>query len=231
MSITINGKDRASMLTSQNFSMNPSNVGTGTYGNKADTEKGKGTYHLAANSNLYEIQRTNNFEFVVMFDENTAFSKADLTSGTVKGGYMQEVIRMSVTQASIPHFTQEAIQVKRGNSTLKYAGTPTFSDGEIVCNDYIGADTKAMLMAWQNLSYDVLTEKVGLASDYKKEAHLIEYSPDLQPVRTWNLYGCWITGISEPPYSSEDNGKHTITVNISYDKAVLETDATTEGRG
>ena len=68
-----------------------------------------------------------------------------------------------------------------------------------------------------------MTEKVGLASDYKKKATLIEYTPDLQVVRSWNMYGCWISGISEDAYNSDQNSKKQITATIEYDYAMIDT--------
>ena len=61
---------------------------------------------------------------------------------------------------------------------------------------------------------------VGLMSDYKKQATLIEYSPDYKKVREWTLYGCWISGISEDAYNQESGDKHKIRCTIQYDKAV-----------
>lgn len=176
-----------------------------------------GTYHLADNPNLYEISRTNNFEFIVAGLEGLA----GLDGNEIANA--QEVIRLSVTSASVPHFSQSAITIRRGNSALNYAGVPNFSAGSISCNDFIGADTLGVLMAWQNLSYNVETEKVGLASDYKKDAYLVEYSPDYQVVRKWKLYGCWISNLQETGFDSESNGKRTINVDIVYDKGIIDT--------
>ena len=180
-----------------------------------------GTYHLADNPNLYEIQRGNNFEFVVM-DINGIVKAGlkDVKSNRIANA--QEILRLSVSEAFIPHFSQSPITVKRGNSALKYAGVPEFSDGQIQVIDYIGADTKAVLMAWQNLSYNVITEKVGLVSDYKKDAYLIEYTPDYQIVRQWKLHGCWISNLSENPFSADGNDKRTVSVTIQYDRAEID---------
>ena len=180
-----------------------------------------GTYHLADNPNLYEIQRGNNFEFVVM-DINGIVKAGlkDVKSNRIANA--QEILRLSVSEAFIPHFSQSPITVKRGNSALKYAGVPEFSDGQIQVIDYIGADTKAVLMAWQNLSYNVITEKVGLVSDYKKDAYLIEYTPDYQIVRQWKLHGCWISNLSENPFSADGNDKRTVSVTIQYDRAEVD---------
>lgn len=183
-----------------------------------------GTYHMADNPALYEPQRLNNFEFMV-----TGLGNQILKAGfdeSDSNAYMtdpESVIRLSVKSTSVPHFSQSVIEVRRGNSSLKYAGVPSFSSGSIVINDYIGTDAKMALMAWQNQSYNVKTEKVGLASDYKHDCYLLEYTPDFQLVRTWKLYGCWISELSESTFDSESNSVNQITCTIQYDKAMPDT--------
>jgi hypothetical protein len=180
----------------------------------------KGTANLANNPKHYEIQRNNNFEFYI---EGLSKTVAKIENNTYAYDNADDVIRISVAKAFVPHFTQNAIEVKRGNNTMKFAGVPTFSNGQIELNDYIGAGTKDILMAWQKQSYDVETEKVGLASDYKKVAYLLEYTPDYQLIRTWKLMGCWISALSESDYAYDSSDKHTIQVTIEYDKAFLDT--------
>ena len=185
-----------------------------------------GTYHLADNPSLFEVQRNNNFEFIVTDLDGIQRAGSTGAESNAFIGNAQEMLRLSVTKASIPHYSQEPIQIKRGNSTLKYAGVPTFDAGELEFNDVVGADTKAILMAWQNLSYNVETEKVGSMSNpntqYKKNCYLIEYTPDYRKVRTWILYGCWISKLSEGAYSAEDGGKHAISATIEYDHAKID---------
>ena len=183
----------------------------------------KGVYILADNPNLYEVQRTNNFEFVV-----TGVSEMLRVGaiGTESNAYVenaQEVLRLSNVKGFVPHFTQTALEVRRGNNVMKYADVPSFDSGTLTYNDYIGADTKAVLEAWQNLSYNVKTEKVGLASDYKKDCYMIEYTPDLQKVRQYILHGCWISSLSESDRDHESNNKSQITVTIQYDWAEPDT--------
>lgn len=177
-----------------------------------------GTYYLTDNPKYYEIQRSNNFVFYVR-----GLSKAfKIANNKYAQENADDIIKISVNKATVPHFTQSAIQVKRGNNTMKFAGAPEFGSGSIDLNDYIGAGTKDVLLAWQNKSYDVRTEKVGLASDYKKDAYLLEYTPDYQLVRTWKLMGCWISGLSEGEYSHDSADKHTISATIEYDKAWID---------
>jgi len=191
MAIFINDKAYDSLLHNTDYSAKHGKASEGKYDAPVNTKAGsmaRGTYHMADNSHLYEVQRSNNFEFVVFFNQDLARAGLVVSESFLSGREYsaQEVLRMSVSEAFIPHFTQNAVEVKRGNTTIKYAGTPEFQGGELTLNDYIGADTKSVLMAWQNLSYNVGTERVGLASDYKKEALLIEYTPDLQQVRQWH---------------------------------------------
>ena len=181
-----------------------------------------GTYHLADNPALYDPMRNKTFEFVVTGLDKLLRVGAD---GSEENAYItnaQEVLRLSVDSASIPMFTQEVIPVKRGNSTIKFAGTPSFASGSLVVNDWIGADSKSALMAWQNLSYNVKTDRVGNAADYKKDCWLIEYTPDYtKQVRQWQLKGCFISGLSEDAYSMSSDGKKTISATIEYDRAIM----------
>ena len=183
-----------------------------------------GTYHLADNPQLYEPARSNNFEFIVTDIDDLIYAGTDKNmpddeKNHIKNG--QEVLRVSVVSSSVPHFSLSKIEVKRGNNTINFAGTPTFDDGQLVLNDYMGARTKSILLAWQALAYDVTNEKVSRATNYKKDCTLVEYSPDYEEVlRTWTLKGCWISSLSEDAFSNEANDKRTVTATIVYDKAI-----------
>ncbi len=185
-----------------------------------------GVYHMidSANPSLYEISRSNNFELIVTgidsllkagakVDEDTA-EDGDYTSGG------EEAVRLSVIKTTVPHFTQEEIEIKRGNMKMYAAGVPTYTEGTLEVNDFIGLNGKSVLQAWQRLSFDATSEKVGRMVDYKKSCTLIEYSPDYQLIRKWRLDGCWVKGLTEPEFSMEDGAKRTITATIRYDRAL-----------
>lgn len=181
-----------------------------------------GSYHLADNPELYEIQRDNNFEFIVTGIDNILRVGAEPGDPTPTIENASQTLRFSVVSSSIPMFSQEVMTIRRGNSVMKFAGAPTFNDGTVVVNDYIGADTKSALMAWQNLSYNVKTERVGNMKDYKKTCYLCEYTPDYKLVRTWKMLGCWVSGLSEGDFNMESGSKKTISATISFDRAYME---------
>lgn len=183
-----------------------------------------GAYHLSNNPKMFEPARTNNFRFVVTDLDNilrVGYNSED-SSAQARIANAQEVLEFSVTKTTIPQFTQDEIVIRRGNSVMKAAGVPTFNDGSLVINDYIGADGKSVLMAWQNLSYNVDTQMVGYMSDYKKTCWLIEYDPNYKKVREWILYGCWVKGISQEDFDMENGGKRMITATIAYDYAKMQ---------
>ena len=179
-----------------------------------------GTYYLAENPQFYEPQRGNTFKFYVSGLEGilgTMFNSS--TDGTDEGN----VLSLAVKASSVPQFTIDPISITRGNNQMHFAGKAKFDSGSLVVHDYIGANTKEILLAWQRLAYNVETEKVGLAKDYKKDAYLLEYTPDFQLVRTWRLFGCWVSKVGEGNYDHESADARTMDVTIYYDKAYIDT--------
>ena len=132
----------------------------------------------------------------------------------------------------VPHFALGKFEIKRGNSTVKFTDTPTWDSGTVEFQDFVGLETKNVLMAWQALAYDVNTDTQGRAGDwvdedgvthrgYKRDAYLIEYTPDHQQVRYWKLIGCWISQISESTFDVSETGGRTISCTFEYDRAEM----------
>lgn len=181
----------------------------------------KGAMHFAAKKELFEIQRGNNFEFVIPADAFTNIVPFGQNAETHTIQNAAENIRLSVSSASIPYFEQAVINVSRGNTTVKYAGPISYGAGQIRCYDMIGARTKDALMGWQARSGNPLYQTVGQQADYKMNCFLLEYTPDYSElVRTWKVEGCWISGLSDDGYSVDSGGNaKQITATIQFDRA------------
>lgn len=172
---------------------------------------------------VVELARSNNFRFYV-----------EGLGGLLRAGYQgkesnayipenaDEVLDFSVKSSFVPKFSQQPIEFRRGNAVIKAAGLPTFESGQLVIDDLIGLDGKSVLMAWQNLSYNVQTQMVGYMRDYKRDCHLIEFDPNYKVVRTWKLYGCWVSDVSQDPFDHDSGDKRQITATIEYDWAKME---------
>ena len=177
-----------------------------------------GTYYLAENPKYFEPQRSNTFLFYV----DGLSNKLNIPNNEYAATNADDVIQLSVKSSSVPHFTTEKLTINRGNSQMHFAGKSTFGDGKLSVHDYIGAGTKDILLAWQRMVYNPDTEKTGIASDYKMDAYLLEYTPEYQLVRTWIMYGCWISGISESDYDHDSSENKLIDATIIYDKAMID---------
>ena len=182
--------------------------------------------HISTNLANYEAARSGFFSLLVDDIDNIiratySGEAAAATADDKIGSQAQETLKLNVLQAPVPHFSLQKMSYKRGNDTVNFAGVPEFSDGEITVDDVVGLDTKSILMAWQGLAYNVHTRKGGRMKDYKKNATLIEYTQDFEEVRSWTLYGCWISNITEDSFNKEQDGKRNIRATIVYDRAVM----------
>ena len=182
--------------------------------------------HISTNLANYEAARSGFFSLIV--DDIDNIIKASYTGDPAaapdsdKIKQAQEILKLNVTNAPVPHFQIQKLSYKRGNDTVNFAGTPEFQDGEITVDDVVGMDTKSILMAWQGLAYNVHTRKGGRMKDYKKTATLVEYTQDFEQIRSWKLYGCWISNIQEDNFNKEQDGKRAVRATIVYDRAVME---------
>ena len=183
-------------------------------------ETNYGVYHLADNPAQYQPVRTNNYRCICQGLEELVRVGGDANNRNDYLENAQEVIDFSVVSFKAPSFSQNRIEIKRGNSTIYFAGTPSFDPSSLVINDYVGADGKSILQAWQALSYDVINDVINPSTMYKKDMLVLEYTPDNVLIKVWELKGCWITSLSESDYNSESSNKKTVTANISYDRAI-----------
>lgn len=225
-----------------------------------DTRKNRklGTFHMSSALQEYEVARSNFFTLIVeglgelihpsqsygSASGNIAITSPLSTSGSTSENDQsntgewtgQDVLQLSINKAFVPHFELQEIEVKRGNSSVKFADTPSWQSGTLEFQDFVGLRVKEVLMAWNQLAYDPNTDMQGRAADwyetsgngtllrpgYKKDCTLIEYTPDFQEVRSWTLKGCWIKSLSESPFDvSNSSGGRQITVSFSYDRAIL----------
>lgn len=173
-------------------------------------------YHIAANQNLFETQKTNAFKFIV--------TGLDPLTSPITGKIIpnaSDVLKQSTFSFDPPSFSQAPIEVRIGNTVNKTAGTPVFSDGAINLHDFVGVETYNILYAWQSLSFNIKTGRVGLANEYKKTAYLLEYTTDFSKVvRVWKLSGVWVSGLKKDGFNNADAASEVrIQCTLSYDWA------------
>lgn len=183
--------------------------------------------HISSNLANYEAAR--NAFFTLIVDDLSNLLSPDYAgpadgaaeSNRIAEAKAQEILKLNVIKAPVPHFSLNTEEFRRGNEVVKFATTPTWDGGSITVEDVIGQDTKSILMAWLYLAYNPNTRKGGRMKDYKKTCTLCEYTQDYELVRTWTLEGVFITKLEEGDFDRENDGKRQITAQLSYDRATV----------
>jgi len=134
----------------------------------------------------------------------------------------EDNLELHVVKFFEPDFTITPLNYTRGNEVVKFAGKPEWQGGDLVVDDVIGMHTYEILQAWLFKAYNPFTQKGGRMSDYKFTATLTQYTQDYEEVRTWTLYGVWISGLSSEGFDKENDGKRQVTAKFEYDWALPE---------
>lgn len=187
----------------------------------------RGAYHISNNTVEYNPQRKNNFTLIVQgLDNLPRVGSVDSSMGDLGVNDIitngQEQIVLALRTCDVPQVTQNPITVNRGNSTIKFAGKPSFNDINIEAYDFIGSDVKDTLLAWQNLSYNTKYDYVGNAWSYKKDCQLLQLDPVGNLVRYWEIKGAWIQSVTPGNFSVDDGDTaQTVSATLSYDWAEM----------
>lgn len=194
-----------------------------TYQTNLSDRSDLGAVHINSHLEDYESARSGFFQFIVegleeLVKPDFALEQPESDDLITNGS---DVIRLSVDSASVPHFSVSDVTIERGNSVVHFAGKPQWNSGRFVCRDLVGLHTKEVLMAWQRLTYDPITDRGGRGINYKKKCTLIEYTQDHVEIRRWDLIGAFPTGIEESDFDkTKGDEARQITVNIVYDRAL-----------
>jgi len=161
------------------------------------------------NDQGWELQRTNNFEiFITDLDENK-----------------RKIITLSVASGFLPDEGNDPIDISYGNTKVSVAGVFSgATDGSIVVRDVIQQDVEKIIEDWRSKVYNKETGAVGMASEYKKPARIVQYAPDGTHARTWKLEGVWPSRVNYGTLDYESNNIKTIDITLRYDLAKIDPD-------
>lgn len=179
--------------------------------------------HISSNLQNYEAARSGFFTLIVDDLDNILKStyignEAD-AQDTDRIANAQEILKLNVTASSVPQFTINVQRYERGNETVKFAGKPQWNNTSITVDDVVGLNTKEILLSWKALAYNTHTRKGGRMSNYKKTCTLVEYTQDYEPIRSWTLYGCFVTAVNDSEFNKASDDKRSLTATIEYDRA------------
>ena len=183
--------------------------------------------HISDNLGLYEAARSNFFILTVDGLNNLVSprfngdaSSDGATDATFDKDLSTDYLSLNVVKSSVPSFQVQTGHYRRGNDIVNFATTPEWKDGSFVVDDVVGLKTKDILQAWLYKAYNPHTRAGGRMSEYKKTCTLMEYTQDYELIRTWKIYGAFITDLQEGDFDKENSDKRQITCILKYDRGV-----------
>lgn len=186
-----------------------------------------GAMHIAADYASYEAARSAFFVLSIPKGQFANLRKPtekaldDASAKLLTEDNAAEVFRLNVVKTSVPQFSVETHEYRRGNDVVKFAGVPTWESGSLTVDDVVGVNTKDILISWLYLAYNPHTRMGGRMKDYKKKAVLQEYTQDYELIREWEIEGIFVKKVTDSEFDRENDAKRQINVEFEYDRAVL----------
>ena len=131
-----------------------------------------------------------------------------------------ELITLSVETFSMPAENHNRIELNYGNVKRYVAGKVSYENAACTCKDFVDAGTMQALVAWNQKTYNPVTDNVGLARDYKVAGTLVLAAPDGTHERYFDLQGVWIDSFKPGDFSMAANEINKITISFSIDKVI-----------
>lgn len=186
-----------------------------------------GAMHIATDYASYEAARSAFFVLSIPKGQFANLRKPtekaldDASAKLLTEDNASEVFRLNVVKTSVPQFSVETHEYRRGNDVVKFAGVPTWESGSLTVDDVVGVNTKDILISWLYLAYNPHTRMGGRMKDYKKKAVLQEYTQDYELIREWEIEGIFVKKVTDAEFDRENDSKRQINVEFEYDRAVL----------
>lgn len=165
-----------------------------------------GTNHMLGVDNYVPLTQ-NNFEIRIYNMDGSAPSEFSdlLTLSTNEIGEIQE--------------DQDTIIVHYGNGIIKFPHKVTFADVDWTLNCYCEPNVLEGLRAWRKQVYDPDTERMGLPSEYMRQAYFIKYDGQGNARDVIRCPGTWIGGLSNGGMNQE-GGLVQVKVSLKISKAI-----------
>lgn len=151
---------------------------------------------------------TNNFEIrIYNMDGSSPTENADLlTLSTDEIGEITE--------------TQDTINVHYGNGVIKFPSKTTFEDVNWTLNCYCQPNVLGVLRDWRKQVYDYETEKMGLPSQYMKQAYFIKYDGQGNPRDVLRSPGIWLANLHHGAMNQQGGELVKITATLVISRII-----------
>lgn len=167
-----------------------------------------GTNHMLFDNNYVPLT-VNNFEIRITgsgnsIDEGNEFT--DLTLSTSEIGEIQE--------------EQDTINVHYGNGVIKFPSKVTFADVDWTLNCFCEPGVLEQLRQWRKTVFDPDTERMGLPTEYMRNAYFIKFDGQGTTRDVIKCPGTWIRALRNGSMNQEGGSLVQVTVTLVISKAI-----------
>lgn len=149
-----------------------------------------GTNHMLGIDNFVPLTQ-NNFEIrIYNMDGSSPTEFSDL-------------LTLSTDEVNEITEDQDDITVHYGNGIIKFPGKVSFGDVSWTLNCYCEPNVLESLRAWRKQVYDPVTERMGLPSEYMRQAFFIKYDGQGGVRDVIRCPGTWIKGLNNGGMTQE----------------------------
>ena len=135
-------------------------------------------------------------------------------------GNVDNLITLAIASFPMPKVASGIVEVAYLNEKRKFAGMPTFDDLSIVFRDYVDKDVARVIGLWRKSVYDPVTGRIGLASEYKRDGRAVQFAPNGELEREFEIVGAWPSTWDPGDHDMEAEDQVRINVTLTIDKAI-----------
>lgn len=166
-----------------------------------------GTNFMLGNDSTVPLT-TNNFEIrIYNMDGSTPDGNSDLlTLSTAEIGEVSE--------------EQDIITVHYGNGLIKFPSKINFNDVTWTLNCFCEPNVLEALRVWRRQVFDPATERMGLPSEYMRQAYLIRYDGQGNERDVMRMPGVWLSSLNYGGMNQEGGSIVQVQVGLVISKVI-----------
>lgn len=142
--------------------------------------------------------------------------------GPTFAGMDWKILELAVRQFALPKMQDNVVEIKYLNETVKFAGSRTNDDLQLVFTSTVSGNVARLLNAWKAKIHDPRTGARSYAVDYKRDGEMILLDPTGNTAnnRIFTLKGGWINQLDNGEIDYDSDAPVLINATFSFDKVI-----------
>ncbi|MCM1221785.1 MAG: hypothetical protein NC548_45675 [Lachnospiraceae bacterium] len=131
-----------------------------------------------------------------------------------------DLLTLSTSEIGEISEEQDIITVHYGNGLIKFPSKVSYGDVTWTLNCFCSPNVLGALRDWRTLVFDPVTERMGLPSEYMKQAYFIRYDGQGNARDVLRSPGIWISGMNYGGMNQEGGSLVQVSVTLVLSKLI-----------